>query len=441
MNPKYFIETYGCQMNVYDSELVASLLQESGYTETKQIHDADAIFLNTCSIREKAEETVHNRLSNFQHLKRKNPQVIIGVLGCMAQNLKDDILESKPFVDVILGPDSYRKLPEFIKNRNSDLGHLADTRLSKFEVYEDMFPTRREGINAWISIMRGCDKFCTFCIVPFTRGRERSRSIESIVKEAQVAVNEGYLEITLLGQNVNSFRDTAGGDFSDLLQAVAGVSGIKRIRYTSPHPCDIDDKLLQVMQAHENICNHIHLPLQAGSDRILKRMNRTYTQSEFLTLVDKIRSHLPDCTLTTDIIVGFPGETDDEFRETLNVVRSVRFDSAFMFKYCPRPGTKAVEYTDHVPETEKQHRLEQLIALQKSMTLLANQKQIGKTFKVIVEKESKKSSEQWSGRTDGNTWVIFDKTGEKIKDIIDVKVLDARGVSLFGERVQTEVTV
>lgn len=441
MNPKYFIETYGCQMNVYDSELVASLLQESGYTQTEQIHDADAIFLNTCSIREKAEETVHNRLSNFYHLKRKNPQVIIGVLGCMAQNLKDDLLESKPYVDVILGPDSYRKLPEFIKNRNSHLGHLADTRLSKFEVYEDMFPARKEGINAWISIIRGCDKFCTFCIVPFTRGRERSRSIESIVHEAEVAVSEGYLEITLLGQNVNSFRDAAGGDFSDLLEAVAKVQGIKRIRYTSPHPCDIDDKLLQVMQGYENICHHIHLPLQAGSDRILKRMNRTYSQSEFLLLVDKIRSYLPDCSLTTDIIVGFPGETEHEFRETLNVVRSVRFNSAFMFKYSPRPGTKAVEYTDHVSEDEKQHRLEQLITLQKSMTLLANQQQIGKTLRVIIEKESKKSKDQWSGRTDGNTWVIFDKTGEKIKDIVDVKILDARGVSLLGKRVLTEVTV
>ncbi|NQU67797.1 MAG: tRNA (N6-isopentenyl adenosine(37)-C2)-methylthiotransferase MiaB [Candidatus Marinimicrobia bacterium] len=441
MNQKYYIETYGCQMNVYDSELVASLLQKSGYVETDQIHDADAIFLNTCSIREKAEETVQNRLSNFHHLKRKNPKVIIGVLGCMAQNLKDDLLESKPFVDVILGPDSYRKLPEFIHNRKTQMDHLADTRLSKFEVYEDMFPTRKEGVNAWISIMRGCDKFCTFCIVPFTRGRERSRTIESIVHETEQAVREGFIEITLLGQNVNSFRNPDGGDFPDLLEAVAAVPGVQRIRYTSPHPCDIDDKLLNVMLNHDNICNHIHLPLQAGSDRILKRMNRTYTQKEFLNLVDKIRMILPDCSITTDIIVGFPGETEDEFKETLKVVWSVRFDSAFMFKYSPRPGTKAVEFNDHVPEEEKQQRLERLIALQKSMTLIAIQKQIGKSMKVIVEKESKKSRDQWSGRTDGNTWVIFNKSGEKIKDIVDIKITDARGVSLFGERIQMEVTV
>jgi len=440
MTQKYYIETYGCQMNVYDSELVASLLKQSGFVETGQIHEADAIFLNTCSIREKAEETVHNRLSNFQHLKRKNPGLIIGVLGCMAQHLKDNLLESKPYVDVILGPDSYRKLPEFIRNRNTGLDHLADTRLSKFEVYEDMFPTRNQGINAWISIMRGCDKFCTFCIVPFTRGRERSRTIESIVSETRQAVDEGFLEITLLGQNVNSFRDPGGSDFPDLLEAVASVPGVRRIRYTSPHPCDIGDKLLKVMQNHENICNHIHLPLQAGSDRILKRMNRTYTQYEFLDLVSKIRVYLPDCSLTTDIIVGFPGETEDEFLETLKVVRAVRFNSAFMFKYSPRPGTKAVEFSDQVPEVVKQGRLEQLIRLQKSTTLLANQKQVGKTLKVIVEKESKKSPDQWSGRTDGNTWVIFNKSGENIRDMIDVKITDARGISLFGVSLLTEVT-
>ncbi len=440
MNPKYYIETYGCQMNVYDSELVSSILRDQGYRQTEHINEADAVFLNTCSIREKAEETVHNRLSNFQSLKRKKPKMIIGVLGCMAQNLKNDLLESKPYVDVILGPDSYRRLPEIISEREKENGHLVDTRLSKFEVYEDFFPSRKEGINAWISIMRGCDKFCTFCIVPFTRGRERSRSIQNIVAETEAAVRGGFLEITLLGQNVNSYR-THEGDFPDLLKAVALVPGVERVRFTSPHPRDVDDRMLQVMQDHRNICNHIHLPLQAGSDRILKRMNRTYTQKQFLELVGKIRTFLPDCSLTTDIIVGFPGETEEEFQETLRVVETVGFDSAFMFKYSSRPGTKAAEYTDQVPEEVMQDRLVRLIDLQKKLTLHANRRHIGKTLKVIVEKESKKSSEQWAGRTEGNMWVIFDKTDERVKDIVDVRIVDAKGVSLFGQRVFEEVCV
>lgn len=440
MIQKYFIETYGCQMNVYDSELVATLLEKSGYTECDELHDADAIFLNTCSIREKAEDTVHNRLTNFQHLKRKNPNLIIGVLGCMAQNLKNDLLESKPWVDVILGPDSYRRLPEILEERKNKLNHLVDTRLSRFEVYEDMFPNRREGINAWISISRGCDKFCTFCIVPFTRGRERSRLIEGIISETKQAVADGYQEITLLGQNVNSFR-TPEGDFPDLLKAVASIKGVTRVRYTSPHPQDIDDRLLQVMKDHDNICNHIHLPLQAGSDRILKRMNRTYSQDEFLSLAEKIRLYLPDCAISTDIIVGFPGETEEDFLQTLNVIRQVGFDSAFMFKYSSRPGTKAAEYTDQIPEDTKQSRLERLIELQKNVSLIANQKQIGKILQVIVEKESKKSTEQWAGRTDGNCWVVFDKGNEQINDIVNIKITDAKGITLFGDRIYEEVQV
>jgi tRNA-2-methylthio-N6-dimethylallyladenosine synthase len=440
MIQKYFIETYGCQMNVYDSELVSTLLEKSGYTECKDLRDADAIFLNTCSIREKAEDTVHNRLTNFKHLKRKTPNLIIGVLGCMAQNLKNDLLESKPWVDVILGPDSYRRLPEILNERKNNLDHLVDTRLSRFEVYEDMFPNRRDGINAWISISRGCDKFCTFCIVPFTRGRERSRLISGIISETKQAVAEGFQEITLLGQNVNSFR-TPEGDFPDLLKAVAAVKGVSRVRYTSPHPQDIDDRLLQVMKDHDNICNHIHLPLQAGSDRILKRMNRTYSQNEFLSLAEKIKLYLPECTISTDIIVGFPGETEEDFLQTLNVIRQIGFDSAFMFKYSSRPGTKAAEYTDQIPEDIKQSRLERLIELQKNVSLIANQKQIGKTLQVIVEKESKKSNGQWAGRTEGNCWVVFDKGNEQINDIINIKITDARGITLFGERIYEEVQV
>lgn len=432
-NKRYYIETYGCQMNVYDSELVATQLENSGYQKTTEIDSADAIFLNTCAIREKAEETVHNRLDNLHILKKKNPSLILGVLGCMAQNLKNELLESKPYVDVILGPDSYRRIPELLKSREQKNEHWVDTKLSKYEIYEDLYPSRNKGINAWISIMRGCDKFCTFCIVPFTRGRERSRTIPSIVNEVKKCVEEGYIEITLLGQNVNSYK-TPEGTFPELLSAVASIKGVKRIRYTSPHPQDIDDDLLKVMRKHKNICNQIHLPLQAGSDRILKRMNRTYTKKDFLNLVDKIRHYMPDCSLSTDVIVGFPGETDEEFMETLDVIKKVSFNSAFMFKYSSRPGTKAAEYSDQIKEEVKQSRLESLIKLQKARTLIENKKLIGSIQKVIVEKESKKSAHQWAGRTMGNTWVVFDKANESVKDIVEVLITDARGITLFGQR-------
>ena len=323
---KYYIETYGCQMNVSDSELVANLLEKNGYSKTDNMQSADVIFLNTCAIREKAEETVNNRLDSLHFLKRRNPNLLLGVLGCMAKNLKDAILESRPFVDVILGPDSYRKLPEIINDRKREISkHFVDTKLSKFEIYDEMFPSRKEGINAWISIMRGCDKFCTFCIVPFTRGRERSRSIESVVKETTQAVSDGFVEITLLGQNVNSYKTPEGG-FADLLGEISKIENLKRIRYTSPHPRDMTDDVLDVMSKNDNICNYIHLPLQSGSSRILKRMNRTYNKKEFLLLCEKIKTYLPNCSLSTDIIVGFPGETDNEFMETLDVVNKVKFN-------------------------------------------------------------------------------------------------------------------
>ena len=280
MSKSYFIETYGCQMNVADSELVSALLTREGFSETKDIHTADAIFVNTCAIREHAEDKVHSRLGYYHQIKRKNPKTIIGVLGCMAQNLKEDILESKPFVDIVLGPDSYRRLPEMIRERSNESSHLVDTKLSRFEVYDDMFPSRNEGINAWISIMRGCDKFCTFCIVPFTRGRERSRSVEGIIQEAAKAVSDGFIEVTLLGQNVNSYLHE-GHNFHELLDAVAQIPGLKRIRYTSPHPEDMTQDVLNVMAKHDNICNHVHLPLQAGNDEVLNRMNRTYTKDQF----------------------------------------------------------------------------------------------------------------------------------------------------------------
>ena len=432
MTKTYFIETYGCQMNVADSELVESILKGEGYSKAAQLYGADAIFVNTCAIREHAEEKVHSQLGRYDLIKKENPDTIIGVLGCMAQSLKHDLLENRPFVDIILGPDSYRKLPGLLSRKKEVPHSLVDTTLSRFEVYDDLFPSRKEGVNAWISIMRGCDKFCTFCIVPFTRGRERSRSMESIITEATQAVEDGFTEITLLGQNVNSYSHN-GHEFHHLLEAVAQVRGLKRIRYTSPHPQDMTDDLLNTMLTHENICNYVHLPLQSGSDRILKRMNRTYSRDHFIQLAHRIREILPGVGISTDIIVGFPGETGFEFSETLTVMEEVKFDSAFNFKYSPRPGTKASEYDDPIPEDIKQQRLEQIIDLQKRHTLERNLDLVGTIQTVLIEKESKMSSYQWAGRTDSNKWVIFDKEDVQIKDMVSIQIKKAKGITLHGE--------
>ena len=386
MNKSYFIETYGCQMNVADTELVSAMLNDSGYEETNDINLADAIFVNTCAIREHAEDKVHSRLGFYHKIKTQKPSTIIGVLGCMAQNLKEDILESKPYVDIVLGPDSYRKLPDMLKDRSeSNKSHIVDTKLSKFEVYDNLFPSRKEGINAWVSIMRGCDKFCTFCIVPFTRGRERSRSIEGIVEEVKIAVDSGFSEITLLGQNVNSYN-FEGKKFHTLLERVAQIKNVKRIRYTSPHPQDMTVDVLDVMRDHSNICNYVHLPLQAGSNKVLNRMNRTYTKEEFIALANLIRKKLPKVGISTDIIVGFPGENKTEFNETLKVMDEIKFDSAFTFKYSSRPGTKASEYKDHVLEGEKQERLEMVIAKQRAHTKKRNEDFVENIEDVLIEK-------------------------------------------------------
>ena len=436
MSKTYHIHTYGCQMNMADSELVESILIDQGYYNSNDPSKADAIFINTCSIREHAEDKVHSQLGRYELIKKERPDVIIGVLGCMAQSLKHDLLEKRSFVDIILGPDSYRRLPDLLKRSEGHPQSLVDTKLSRFEVYDDLFPSRNEGINAWISIMRGCDKFCTFCIVPFTRGRERSRNTLSILEEAKEAVKQGYKEITLLGQNVNSYH-YEDYQFHHLLEAVAGVPGIQRIRYTSPHPQDITEELLSTMSKHKNICNYIHLPLQAGSDKILKRMNRTYTKSHFLSLVQRIRDILPDVGISTDIIVGFPGETDEDFGQTIEVMNEVKFDSAFNFKYSSRRGTKASEYEDKVQEEIKQQRLEQVIDLQKKHTLERNMDLVGTLQAVLVEKESKMSSDYWAGRTDSNKWVIFKKENIPKKDMVSVLIKEAKGITLHGEFIQS----
>ena len=418
-------------MNVSDSELISGILSKDGYTETKNINNADIILVNTCAIREHAEDKIHSRLGFYNKIKEKRPSIIIGVLGCMAQNLKENILESKPYVDIVLGPDSYRNLLGMIKARDNERLQYIDTNLSRNEVYENMIPHRNKGVNAWISIMRGCDKFCTFCVVPFTRGRERSRSIENIFLEASKAVKDGFLEITLLGQNVNSYNHS-GRKFEELLVEIAKIPNLKRIRYTSPHPQDMTQEVLDVMAKFDNICNYIHLPLQAGNNNVLKRMNRTYTKEEYLTLVNKIHKTIPDVGLSTDIIVGFPGENDMEFQETLDVMELVRFDSAYTFKYSARPGTKAAEFDDHVSEFEKQSRLEKVILTQREHTLINNKNFMGRTELVLVEKESKKSNKKWAGRTDSNKWVIFDKSNVNIGDIVPVLINEVKGITLHG---------
>ena len=419
-------------MNVSDSELVESILIKKGYKAINDPDNADVLFVNTCSIREHAEDKVHSLLGRYNVLKSKKPDMIIGVLGCMAQSLKHDILENKPYVDIVLGPDSYRKLPELLNRHKINKQSLVDTELSRYEVYDDLFPSRKKGINAWITIMRGCDKFCTFCIVPFTRGRERSRSIDGIVNEIKNAVKDGFTEVTLLGQNVNSYNFD-GQKFHVLLENVARVPGLKRLRYTSPHPQDITIELLDIMARYDNICNSIHLPLQSGSDRILKRMNRTYTSDHFINIVRKIREILPDAGISTDIIVGFPGESEKDFSATINVMEKINFDSAFTFKYSPRNGTKASGYEDQINEDIKQKRLEQIISLQKSHTILRNQSYLGKIENVLIEKQSKRNIGKWAGRTDSNKWVIFDKDHASIKDIVPVLIMEARGITLHGK--------
>ena len=310
---------------------------------------------------------------------------------------------------------------------------IVDTKLSRYEVYEDLFPKRNKGVNAWVSIMRGCDKFCSFCIVPFTRGRERSRSVESIVTEVRKAVDQGFVEITLLGQNVNSYKHEKNS-FADLLLSVSDIDGVKRIRYTSPHPQDINVELLEVMASRKNICNYVHFPMQSGSNEILQRMNRTYTREHFHYMADTIREIMPNCGLSTDIIVGFPGETEKHFEETLDLMEKIKFNSAFTFKYSPRPYTKAEQFTDQIDETIKKERLDKLINVQKKHTLELNSKKIGKVENVLIEKESKKSSNHWAGRTDSNEWVILEKNSSKIKDIIPVEIVDATGVILHGKK-------
>ena len=431
-----YIETYGCQMNLADTEIVLGILKDYGYEVTKEIGKADVVLLNTCSIRDNAEQRIYGRLGNISNLKNVNPNLVVGILGCMAERLRKDLVEDKKIVDLVVGPDEYRRLPEYINiafNGNKGIG----IKLSRTETYDDIIPFREDGLQAWISVMRGCDKFCSFCVVPFTRGRERSRSLDSVIDEVKQLSKRGFREVTLLGQNVNSYNDD-GTDFADLLSAVAAVDSSIRVRFTTSHPQDLSDKLLYTIAEHPGLCNYIHLPIQAGSDRILELMNRTYSVDHYLSLIEKAKSIIPGVSFSTDIISGFPTETYEDHLMTLEVMSKVRFDGAYMFKYSPREGTKSFNMEDDVPEEVKAKRLQEIIDLQQKISYEINQALIGKEETILIEGFSKKSDQFLSGKTDTNKVVIipFDPNIRE-GDYVKVKIDRATSATLFGRSVES----
>ncbi|MCX6175415.1 MAG: tRNA (N6-isopentenyl adenosine(37)-C2)-methylthiotransferase MiaB [Ignavibacteriales bacterium] len=435
-----YIETYGCQMNFADTELVMGILKNQGYELAKEIEDANVILLNTCSIRDNAEQKIYSRLEHLRGIKRRKPGTVIGILGCMAERLRKNLIEEKKIVDLVVGPDEYRRLPEFIDSAFGGEKGIG-VKLSRTETYDDIIPYREDGLNAWISVMRGCDKFCTFCVVPFTRGRERSRSLESIIEEIKQLSARGFREVTLLGQNVNSYSDNKN-DFADLLAASAKVDNSIRIRFTTSHPQDLSDKLLYTIAEHQNICNYIHLPVQSGSNRILELMNRTYTIEHYLNLIEKARTIIPGVSFSTDIIAGFPGETIEDHLMTLDIIQKVRYDGAFMFKYSPREGTKAFDMIDDVPEEVKAKRLNDIIDLQHKISFEINQLEIGTEKIILVEGSSKKSDDFLAGRTDTNKIVVLPKNDELVKgDYVEVRINRATSATLFADVVEKEIMV
>ncbi len=427
---KVYLETYGCQMNVADSEVVQSIMHGAGYQRTSELAQADVVFVNTCAVRENAEERVYGRLGEFWRYKKENPAMVVGVLGCMAERLRKNLLQSESYVDLVVGPDEYRRLPELVEHALAGEKGIA-VRLSRVENYDDIIPLRTDGISAWVSVMRGCDKFCTFCVVPFTRGRERSRTLHSVVREVEQLSAQGFKEVTLLGQNVNSYRDDAF-DFADLLASVARIDRTMRVRFTTSHPQDMSDKLIETIAEHENICNYIHLPVQSGSDRILRLMNRTYNAGHYLKLVDKIKRTIPGVSLSTDIIAGFPTETEDDHRQTLEMIEAVQYDGAFTFKYSPRENTKAWHMGDDVPDELKVRRLNEIIELQREVSWKKNQEHLGQIMEVLVEGASKKSADDFCGRTDTNKMAVFPKGELKPGEYVDVKIVRANSATLFG---------
>ncbi|MFA6440244.1 MAG: tRNA (N6-isopentenyl adenosine(37)-C2)-methylthiotransferase MiaB [Bacteriovoracaceae bacterium] len=427
---RVYVETYGCQMNVADTEVVLSVVNSIGYTPTLDAAQADLIFVNTCSVRDNAELRAQKRVSELKEHKRRNPEVVIGVLGCMAERLRTALVEKNNLVDIVVGPDEYRKLPKLIEDAQAGQRGIA-VKLSRVENYDDITPLRTEGISAWLSVMRGCDKFCTFCVVPFTRGRERSRSLKSVVEEVKNLRGQGFKEVTLLGQNVNSYHD-GEYDFSDLLRSVAEVDSTMRIRYTTSHPQDMSDKLIETIATHKNICKYIHLPVQSGSNRVLKLMNRTYTIEHYLKLMAKIKRIMPEASFSTDIIAGFPTETADDHRMTLDILKEVRYDGAYMFKYSPRENTKAYDMGDDVAEELKVERLNEIIELQNGIAFDINQSLIGTDVEVLVERDSSRSANDLLGRTDTNKKTVFARGNANIGELRNVRIDRANAQTLFG---------
>ncbi len=433
---KLYIETYGCQMNVGDSEIVVSLMQADGYFYTEDIGEADVILINTCSIRDNAEQRIWGRLKEFKRYKRAKPGLLIGVIGCMAERLRESLMEQEQIVDIVAGPDSYRDLSKLAKDAASGTRGV-NVMLSTEETYADVSPVRldKNGVSAFIAIMRGCNNYCTYCVVPYTRGRERSRDPQTIVREARELFDAGYREVTLLGQNVNSYSWNGKG-FADLLEMVADINPLLRVRFATPHPKDISDRVLEVMAATPNICKHIHLPAQSGSTRMLEQMNRKYTREWYLDRVAAIRRHMPECAITTDLIAGFCGETPEDHAATLSLMREVGYDFAFMFKYSERPGTQAERtMDDDIPEDVKTQRLNEIIALQNELSLESNRRDVGKRFEVLVEGESKRSSEQLFGRTGQNKVVVFDRGSYKPGDYLTIEITDCSSATLMGRPV------
>ena len=444
MNKKLFIETYGCQMNVADSEVVASVMKMAGYELCEKEEEADAIFLNTCSVRENAENKIYHRLDTLHAERKKGRELILGVLGCMAERVKDDLIDNH-HASLVCGPDSYLNLPDMVAQ--CEMGNKAiDIELSKTETYRDVIPQRIGGnhVSGFVSIMRGCNNFCHYCIVPFTRGRERSRDVESILKEVCDLRDRGFKEVTLLGQNVNSYgllpngkRPADGTSFAQLLRKVAETVPEMRVRFTTSNPEDMTDDIVQAVADMPNLCNHIHFPAQSGSDKVLRLMNRKYTRQQYLDKVATIKRLIPDCGITTDIFVGYHDESEEDYQQTLSLVREVGYDSAFMFKYSERPGTYAAEHLpDNVPEEEKVRRLNELIKLQTEINALQNKKDEGKEFVILIENFSKRSRQQLMGRTEQNKAVVIDKGNHHIGEFVKVRITGSTSATLFGEEVK-----
>lgn len=439
---RFYIESYGCQMNFSDSEIIASILNDAGFGATRNFEEADLVLLNTCSIREKAEQTVRKRLTEFRKVKETKPGMLVGVLGCMAERLKAKLLEEEKLVDMVVGPDAYRTLPGLVEEAEG--GQKAvNVLLSRDETYADISPVRLEsnGVSAFISIMRGCNNMCTFCVVPFTRGRERSRDAFSIVAEARDLFERGYKEVTLLGQNVDSYywnneADNTNVTFAQLLEMVALISPELRIRFSTSHPKDITDEVLHTMAKYENICNYIHLPVQSGNTRVLQLMNRTYTREWYMKKVDRIREIIPDCGISSDIIAGFCSETEEEHQDTLSIMDYSKYDYSYMFFYSERPGTLAARrYADDVPDEVKKRRLQEIVDKQYQLSLESNQRDVGKTFKVLIEGESKKSDLEWMGRNSQNKVIVFPKEQYDLKkgDYVNVHVHSCNKATLMGK--------